>query len=1054
MDQNGGNELKGTGSTSTSNIRSSVPIQSKDSGKDSRIGSSRSERSSISLKSQTRNSTAGSAVTPEMEDGRRSTSEPLNNKKLHGSISLVKSERDVGIKFSENLVGKTETISSNFSGGAVEQSTTSNGTGSSLNGQASGTLSRGKSPMFRPMNTVLRARDSPYTDRRRSVAHPYSRGNFAFDSTNSSSSKMKHASISFHGVFSRLIMSIRLFVDQRLGMQKQFEDPVLYQNYLDSMIQQSKPGWMLMDLLVIAGYAAAGITFMSSTQMRMLVFGFDLNEPGKIALYLIPWYLLMISFIVDFIVLKFSNSTSLIHSSKYVALICFGLMSGIQTILGATIFQKGMSYAFFTLLFSTPGFPIKNIMYLGISIALFDFIALVASVFTNYSISGSFNDCKSPLSNVTVGCGASIAAYVLVSITIHLIGLAVCFGYDQHNKHMYLKSVEIQKETERYQKSAEEAERIAISVLPRKVWEDLRGSQRGPYRITSIFHEGTIIHYYDKVTILFGDIVGFTQLSSKLSASTLVRWLDSIFTQFDDVVDEFGLEKIKTIGDCYMVCAGIPNQVDKPEIKMILAAQKMVSIVERASELKGGRLKIRIGIHSGKAWGGILGEQKLIYDVWSDDVTLASSMENSGKPGMIHVSEVTYERTKDECIYEQGPDFESEHVKLKTFFLKEIKLAGKELEAASFVKPRISRGSRALKRVSTLDAAKNKDSILKTSAYIAQSISDLSLNAPKSNQLDEEAEYVINKSNITWMNQFNDYELEKQFFMRTSKNSPPKMALLMAILSSVSFMLMIISIVVRANPASPIVLGVCMLGEVLLSYSILTNKRLFDRSSPYLLSIFSVIASIVWSLMQMGIYLGHLNYSVLSPEWSTSMHFLGIFSLLLFQRVPTYIILFLGGLNLLVYGLLNVGNFYPYDLYLLFCLIFPFLIIVVRSYQMERRLRYDFLNQRELLRRQMKTDDLRAKAMELLDKLVPLDVVERLKANPNSLIADFYEEAAIMFAEIKFVDQDNSQKTDLTKEQIETLHHIYTIFDRLLLIHHVEKIKSIGKPYVYHDTYI
>jgi adenylate cyclase len=175
------------------------------------------------------------------------------------------------------------------------------------------------------------------------------------------------------------------------------------------------------------------------------------------------------------------------------------------------------------------------------------------------------------------------------------------------------------------------SERLLKNVLPQEIAYQLK---RNPEAIAK---------EYDDVSILFADIVGFTQLSEKLSPSELVGMLDEVFSQFDRLVEEQGLEKIKTIGDCYMVAGGVPKAKADHAIEMVRLGLRMLRCVESFSQEYDYDLNLRIGIHSGSVVAGVIGRRKYLYDLWGDTVNTASRMESHGTPGRIQITCVTHE---------------------------------------------------------------------------------------------------------------------------------------------------------------------------------------------------------------------------------------------------------------------------------------------------------------------------------------------------------------------------------------------------------------------------
>ncbi len=150
---------------------------------------------------------------------------------------------------------------------------------------------------------------------------------------------------------------------------------------------------------------------------------------------------------------------------------------------------------------------------------------------------------------------------------------------------------------------------------------------------------GVLADHHDEVTVLFADLVGFTAHSADMPPTDLVGLLDAIFTRFDVLADAEGLEKIKTIGDAYMLVGGLPDpRPDHAEAvaRVALAMQREIAAI--ASERDLGWLAVRIGIDTGPAVAGVIGRRKFIYDLWGDTVNTASRMESHGVPGRIQVT--------------------------------------------------------------------------------------------------------------------------------------------------------------------------------------------------------------------------------------------------------------------------------------------------------------------------------------------------------------------------------------------------------------------------------
>jgi adenylate cyclase len=156
---------------------------------------------------------------------------------------------------------------------------------------------------------------------------------------------------------------------------------------------------------------------------------------------------------------------------------------------------------------------------------------------------------------------------------------------------------------------------------------------------------------YNFVTVLFSDIQGFTQIAEEMNPEVLIDELDKFFFHFDSVVEKYGIEKIKTIGDAYMCAGGLPDKNRTNPVEVILAALEMQQYMQKLREssiIQGMKYwDIRIGIHTGTVIAGVVGQKKLSYDIWGDTVNTASRMESSGEAGKVNISGTTYEFVKD-----------------------------------------------------------------------------------------------------------------------------------------------------------------------------------------------------------------------------------------------------------------------------------------------------------------------------------------------------------------------------------------------------------------------
>jgi class 3 adenylate cyclase len=205
----------------------------------------------------------------------------------------------------------------------------------------------------------------------------------------------------------------------------------------------------------------------------------------------------------------------------------------------------------------------------------------------------------------------------------------------------------------------EQAERLLLNILPKVIAQRLKQL------------ESTIADNFDEVTVLFADIVGFTELSARFPPAQVVELLNRIFSAFDELSDYYGLEKIKTIGDAYMVVGGLPTpRPDHAEATANMALD-MQQVITKFNNQNNQTLSIRIGINTGPVVAGVIGIKKFSYDLWGDTVNIASRMESQGLPDKIQVTEFTYKKLQDNYLFEERGTIQVKGKgKMTTYFLK------------------------------------------------------------------------------------------------------------------------------------------------------------------------------------------------------------------------------------------------------------------------------------------------------------------------------------------------------------------------------------------------
>ena len=184
------------------------------------------------------------------------------------------------------------------------------------------------------------------------------------------------------------------------------------------------------------------------------------------------------------------------------------------------------------------------------------------------------------------------------------------------------------------------SENLLLNILPRSIADRLKAQTR------------PIADQFESTSILFADVVDFTPWSERLEPSEVVGCLDQLFSHFDTLAERYGLEKIKTIGDCYMVAAGVPTPRPDHARALAFMGLDMLEAMRSDVEVRHLGLELRVGINSGPVVAGVIGRKRFLYDLWGDAVNTASRMESYGTPGRIQVTRATHELLAGEFDFE------------------------------------------------------------------------------------------------------------------------------------------------------------------------------------------------------------------------------------------------------------------------------------------------------------------------------------------------------------------------------------------------------------------
>ena len=253
---------------------------------------------------------------------------------------------------------------------------------------------------------------------------------------------------------------------------------------------------------------------------------------------------------------------------------------------------------------------------------------------------------------VTVGFAIAILAYprpaslgldiflYLAAVTGMLLALRLIEGA---RRRVFFQELLIREQSAELEREKDVSDRLLLNVLPASVSARLRDGAQ------------TIADEYPSVSVLFADLVGFTPMAARLSPSEVIEFLGQLFTDFDALVAERGLEKIKTIGDAYMAAGGLPEPLPDHAKRVVDLGLAMLEVTTRHAIARPD-IGLRVGIHSGPVMGGVIGTQKFAFDIWGDTVNVASRLESHGARNRVQISKATRDLAGDDFEYRSlGP---------------------------------------------------------------------------------------------------------------------------------------------------------------------------------------------------------------------------------------------------------------------------------------------------------------------------------------------------------------------------------------------------------------
>ncbi|XP_061570992.1 adenylate cyclase type 3-like [Cololabis saira] len=255
--------------------------------------------------------------------------------------------------------------------------------------------------------------------------------------------------------------------------------------------------------------------------------------------------------------------------------------------------------------------------------------------------------------------GAALGRQLLANIMIYVctitVGVMSYYMADRKHRKAFLEARQSLEVKLNLEEQSQQQERLLLSILPKHIADEmLQDMKKEPSQKEMQQFNTMYMYRHENVSILFADIVGFTQLSSSCSAQELVKLLNELFARFDKLAAKYHQLRIKILGDCYYCICGLPDYREDHAACSIMMGLAMVEAISYVREKTQTDVDMRVGVHSGTVLGGVLGQKRWQYDVWSTDVTVANKMEAGGIPGRVHISQSTMECLHGEFDVEPG----------------------------------------------------------------------------------------------------------------------------------------------------------------------------------------------------------------------------------------------------------------------------------------------------------------------------------------------------------------------------------------------------------------
>ncbi|XP_004083890.1 adenylate cyclase type 3 [Oryzias latipes] len=708
-----------------------------------------------------------------------------------------------------------------------------------------------------------------------------------------------------------------------------------------------------------------------------------------------------------------------------------------------------------------------------------------------------------------------LLANVMLYVGATLVGVMSFYMADRKYRTAFLEARQSLQVKLTLEEQSTQQEELLLSILPKHIADEMLQGMKNQADQTDVQQQqqfNTMYMYrHENVSILFADIVGFTQLSSTCSAQELVKLLNELFARFDKLAAQYHQLRIKILGDCYYCICGLPDFREDHAVCSIMMGLAMVEAISYVREMTKTDVDMRVGVHTGTVLGGVLGQKRWQFDVWSTDVTVANKMESGGIPGRVHISQSTKDSLHGEFEVEPGSGGERCEYLLEKGIETYLVLVPKQTEQGLKRETLDNVGSRNSNQLINTKATQGNTSSLQLVPTASKQernkmIEEQAINRRLQQELlDRESQQIMKDHKINPVSLcFVDKKLEEHYSSEKEKRSGAAFSCCIIVLFFITAMevfidpLLVVNYVTLAiGEVLLLTLTLCSLAAIfprmfskrLVSFSMWIDRTRWARNTWAMAAIFVLTMAVIADMLScvpsslrvfnstMGPVLESLgdNGCAENPKYYSFMAVMSLIATAMLVQVSHIIKL---GLMMLVVTAAGAVNIYSwkdiFDLYdyiqfasygtsmvpSKYLMTVMIIVMMISFYFFARHLEHQ---SRKLFLWKIGVHDQKEKVLEirrwneaLVTNMLPEHVAKHFlgtKKRDEELYSQSYDETGVMFASIPnfsdFYTEEGINNGGI--ECLRILNEIISDFDSLLdrdEFQCITKIKTIGSTYM------